>query len=309
MTMRIRRSQLAVPGSSPKMIKKAAESGADEVFLDLEDSVAPSRKEEARQHVIDGLRTLDWSGKTVSVRINGLDTGLAYREIIEIVEQAGEHLDTVMVPKIRRPEDVCFVDTLLGQIERRIGLSKRIGIEVLIETTEGLVNVEKVAFASPRLECLIFGAGDFAASLGVPSLNIGAQPHVYPGHLWHFPMMRIVVAAKAAGLQATDGPFGAYQDLEGLREVAQMAGALGFDGKWAIHPSQIDVVHQVFTPTEEEVRHARAFSEQYSDLATQGTGVTTIRGQMVDEASLKMAQEILRRAELIQGGKAPALVP
>ncbi len=307
--MRLRRSQLAVPGASPKMIRQAAASGADEVFLDLEDSVAPSRKEEARANVIEGLKNLDWSGKTVSVRINGLGTSLAYRDIIEIAEEAGEQLDTVMVPKVARPEDVYFVDTLLSQIERRTGLSRRIGIEVLIETAEGLVNVEKIAFAGLRLESLIFGAGDFAASIEVPSLNIGAQPISYPSHLWHFPMMRIVTAARAAGLQAIDGPYGAYQDLEGLRVAAGTARALGFDGKWAVHPAQIEVVHQLFTPTEEEVRQASAFVEHYSNLsAGSGTGVMTLGGQMVDEASLKMAQQVLRRAELAAGPRVGTLV-
>jgi citrate lyase subunit beta / citryl-CoA lyase len=307
--MRIRRSQLAVPGSSPKMIRQAAGSAADHVFLDLEDSVAASRKEESRRNVVEGLKTLDWGGKTVCVRINGLDTALAYRDIIEIVESAGERLDTVMVPKVRCPEDIYFVDTLLSQIEQRMGLKKRIGIEALIETAEGLVNVEKVAFSSRRLESLIFGPADFAASVGVPGLNIGAQPISYPGHLWHFPMFRIVTAAKAAGLQAIDGPFGAYQDLEGLRTAAEMARALGYDGKWAVHPAQIEVVHQVFTPSEEQVRHARAFAAHYSSLAAgDGTGAMAMDGQMVDEASLKMAQDLLRRAEMAEGARTAVLV-
>ncbi len=291
------------------MIRQAAASTADQVFLDLEDSVAPARKEEARHNVAEGLRTLDWASKTTCVRINGLETALAYQDIIEVVEAAGKNLDTVMVPKVRCPEDVYFVDTLLGQIEQRMGLDRRIGIEALIETAEGLVNVEKIAFASRRLETLIFGAGDFAASMGVPSLNIGAQPFGYPGHLWHFPMVRIVAAAKAARLQAIDGPFGAYQDMEGLRTVAQTARALGFDGKWAVHPAQIEVVHQVFTPTEEEVRQARAFMEHYDGIAADsGTGAITINGQMVDEASLKMARELLRRADLADGARRTVLV-
>ncbi len=307
--MRLRRSQLAVPGSSAKMIGQAAASTADQVFLDLEDSVAASRKEEARRNVAEALRTLDWGGKVVCVRINGLETALAYRDIIELVEAGGERLDTLMVPKVRRPEDVCFVETLLAQIELRMGLERRIGIEALIETAEGLVNVEKVAFASRRLETLIFGPADFAASLGVPGLNIGAQPVAYPGHLWHFPMFRIVAAARAAGLQAIDGPFGAYQDLEGLRAAAQMARALGFDGKWAVHPAQIEVVHRVFTPSEEEVRQATAFAEHYVSLVNgNGTGVTTVGGQMVDEASLKMAQELLGRAEMVERASRAALV-
>ena len=301
--MRLRRSQLAVPGSNAKMIRQAAASAADQVFLDLEDSVAPSEKERARQNVVEALTTLDWAGKVVCIRVNGLDTGLAYQDIIQVVESGGEHLDTVMLPKVRRPEDVCFVDTLLTQIEQRTGLNRRIGIEALIETAEGLVNVEKVAFSSRRLETIIFGPADFAASVGVPGLNIGAQPLNYPGHLWHFPMVRIVAAAKAAGLQAMDGPFGAYRDLDGLRASAEMARALGYDGKWAVHPAQIEVIHQVFTPSEEQVRQAIAFAEHYRGLSSgDGTGVTAVGGQMVDEASLRMAQELLRRAELVETG-------
>lgn len=304
MTMRLRRSQLAVPGSNVRMIGQAAASTADQVFLDLEDSVAPSQKEDARRNVAEALKTLDWAGKVVGVRVNGLDTGLAYRDIIQVVESGGERLDTVILPKVGRPEDICFVDTLLTQIEQRMGLNRRIGIEALIETAEGLVNVEKVVYASRRLETIIFGPADFAASVGVPSLNIGAQPLDYPGHLWHFPMVRIVAAAKAAGLQAIDGPFGAYQDLEGLRRVAQMARALGYDGKWAVHPAQIEVIHEVFTPSEEQVKQAMAFAEHYRHLANgDGRGVAALGGQMVDEASLRMAQELLRRADMVESAK------
>ncbi len=299
--MRLRRTQLAVPGSSMKMMRSAAASPADEVFLDLEDSVAPSEKEPSRAKIVEALKELDWTGKTVCVRVNGLDTKLAYRDIIEVVEAAGQYIDTIMVPKVRRPEDVYFVDTLLTQIEESVGIEKRIGIEAQIENAEGLVNVERTAFASPRLETIIFGPGDFAASMSIPNLSIGGHKMEYPGHIWHYVMSRIVVAARAAGLQALDGPYGSYTNLEGLRESAKMAFSLGYDGKWAVHPAQIEVINEAFTPPEDLMRQAQAFAERYQRATeVEGLGAVALDGQMIDGASLRMIHALQRRSDLIK---------
>src|SRR5450759_1533361 len=302
--MRLRRTQLAVPGSSMKMMSRASASNADEVFLDLEDSVAPAEKEASRAKIVQALKELDWTGKVVCVRINGLDTRLAYRDLIEVVEAAGQYIDTIMVPKVRRPEVVYFVDTMLTQIEEYVGIETRIGIEAQIENAEGLVNVDKTAFASPRLETIIFGPGDFAASMGVPSLSIGAHKMDYPGHVWHYAMSRIVTAARAAGLQAMDGPFGSYTNLEGVRASAQMARTLGYDGKWAVHPSQISIINETFTPSEELVKQAQAFADRYKRATEiEGLGAVALDGEMIDGASLRMVNELLRRAELTKSGK------
>lgn len=299
--MRLRRTQLAVPGSSIKMMRSAAASNADEVFLDLEDSVAPSEKEPSRAKVVQALKELDWTGKVVCVRVNGLDTRLAYRDIIEVVEAAGQYIDTIMVPKVRRPDDVYFVDTLLTQIEENVGIDRKIGIEAQIENAEGLINVDKTAFASPRLETIIFGPGDFAASMSIPNLSIGAHKTEYPGHIWHYVMTRIVVAARAAGLQAVDGPFGSYTNLEGLRDSAKMAFSLGYDGKWAVHPAQIDVINEAFTPSEDLVRQAMAFGERYIRATEiEGLGAVALDGQMIDGASLRMVHALLRRSDQIK---------
>jgi len=299
--MRLRRTQLAVPGSSMKMMSSASASNADEVFLDLEDSVAPAEKEASRAKIVQALKELDWTGKVVCVRINGLDTRLAYRDLIEVVEAAGQYIDTIMVPKVRRPEDVYFVDTMLTQIEENVGIKRSIGIEAQIENAEGLINVDRTAFASPRLETIIFGPGDFAASMSIPNLSIGAHKMDYPGHIWHYVMTRIVVAARAAGLQAMDGPFGSYTNLEGLRDSAKMAFSLGYDGKWAVHPAQIDIINDVFTPSEELVRQAVAFGERYKKATeVEGLGAVALDGQMIDGASLRMVHALLRRSDQIR---------
>lgn len=299
--MRLRRTQLAVPGSSMKMMRSAAASPADEVLLDLEDSVAPSEKEPSRAKIVQAIQELDWTDKVLCVRINGLDTKLAYRDLIEVVEAAGRHIDTIMVPKVRTPEDVYFVDTLLTQIEEHVGIERRIGIEAQIENAEGLINVDEIALSSPRIETIIFGPGDFAASMSIPNLSIGAHKMEYPGHIWHYVMTRIVVAARAAGVQAMDGPFGSYQDLESLRASARMAFSLGYDGKWAVHPAQIDVINDVFTPSEDLVRQAVAFAERYKKATeVEGLGAVALDGQMIDGASLRMVNALLRRSDLVK---------
>lgn len=285
-------------------MRSASASDADEVFLDLEDSVAPAEKEPSRAKIVQALQEFDWTGKVVCVRINGLDTKLAYRDLVEVVEAAGQHIDTIMVPKVRRPEDVYFVDTMLTQIEEYVGIDRKIGIEAQIENAEGLINVDQTAFASPRLETIIFGPGDFAASMSIPNLSIGAHKMEYPGHIWHYVMTRIVVAARAAGLQAMDGPFGSYTNLEGLRDSSKMAFALGYDGKWAVHPAQIDVINEVFTPSEELVRQAVAFGDRYKKATeVEGLGAVALDGQMIDGASLRMVHALLRRSDLIKQGE------
>jgi citrate lyase subunit beta/citryl-CoA lyase len=286
------------------MMRSASASDADEVFLDLEDSVAPAEKEPSRAKIVQALQEFDWTGKVVCVRINGLDTKLAYRDLVEVVEAAGQHIDTIMVPKVRRPEDVYFVDTMLTQIEEYVGIDRKIGIEAQIENAEGLINVDQTAFASPRLETIIFGPGDFAASMSIPNLSIGAHKMEYPGHIWHYVMTRIVVAARAAGLQAMDGPFGSYTNLEGLRDSSKMAFALGYDGKWAVHPAQIDVINEVFTPSEELVRQAVAFGDRYKKATeVEGLGAVALDGQMIDGASLRMVHALLRRSDLVKQGE------
>jgi citrate lyase beta subunit len=297
--MRPWRSELAVPGSSTRMIEKGIASDADVVFLDLEDAVAPSGKATARRTVIDGLGNGWWGGKVRAFRVNGLDTGAFYRDLIDVVEGVEGELDVVVVPKVNRAEDVHVVATLLTQIELNLGLRRRIGIEAQIESAEGLVNCESVAQASDRLEALTFGPGDFAASAGMPAAQIGvpdAWDARYPGHRWHYAMCRIVVAARAAGLRAIDGPFTDFRDLDGLRRSAETARGLGFDGKWCIHPAQIPIVNEVFTPSADEVAWARRVIAAYEDAAASGRGAVAIAGRMIDRASVRMARRTLSSA-------------
>ena len=299
MTQRIRRSrrvQLAVPASSEKMMAKAAGSQADHVFLDLEDSVAPREKVNARAKAIEALRTHDWTGKVRCVRINDLGTEWAYGDIIDVVEKAHDHLDTLMLPKARSAADVLFVDTLLTQIEKKLGLDRRIGIEVLIEEVEGMLNVEAIATASPRLESLIFGMGDYSASQGIdPTVIAGTSP--YPGDPWHYGRWKIAIAARAAGVDAIDGPFPGLRDVERYTEECRRGLLLGFVGKWALHPAQIEPALAVFTPDAEAVAKARRMVEGYRAAEAEGLGAVAIEGEMVDAASVRMVQDMLRRAE------------
>ncbi|HJP66876.1 MAG TPA: CoA ester lyase, partial [Actinomycetota bacterium] len=255
---RPRRSCLSVPGSSPKMLGKSSGLPADEVFMDLEDSVAPGAKEEARGNIIQALKEGDWTGKTVVVRVNGVYTRWCHRDVIEIVENAWQYLDCLMIPKVEYASDVQFVSTLLDQIEETVGIDKRIGLEVQIETATGITNIDEIATASDRAETLIFGPADMSASLGLPTVTAGLPMPGYPGDHWHFILMRILVAARNAGLQAIDGPYLVIKDLDGFREMALRARALGYDGKWALHPGQIDVLNEVFTPTQDEFEKAEA---------------------------------------------------
>jgi citrate lyase subunit beta/citryl-CoA lyase len=294
--VRPRRSCLSVPGSSPKMLSKAPGLPADEVFMDLEDSVAPLAKEEARGNIIQALKEGDWAGKAVVVRVNGVYTKWCYRDVIEVVENAGQFLDCVMIPKVEFATDVTFVAELLRQIEETIGLEKRIGLEVQIETATGVTNVDAIAAASDRTETLIFGPADMSASLGLPALTAGLPMPNYPGDHWHYVLSRILVAARNAGLQAIDGPYLVIKDLDGFREMASRARALGYDGKWALHPGQIDVLNEVFAPTQDEFDKAEAIVEAYEHATgVELKGAVMFGTEMIDEASRKMAEQLAAR--------------
>lgn len=295
--MRFARSVLAVPASNPKMARKGLSSGADVVFLDLEDAVAPDAKAVARKEVIRAIRELDWGGRPAVYRMNALDTPYFYRDVIEVVEAAGEALGTILVPKVERPEDLHTIDTLLGGVEAASGLEPgKIKLEAQIESAEGLVNIDAIGRASDRLQALHFGPGDYAASLRIPQASIGTMDEwdeAYPGHRFHYVMHRIVVAARAAGLRAVDGPVADYGDEEGLRKSSLRARSLGFDGKWCIHPSQIEVVNEVFSPTEREVEWAEKVVAAYEEANAAGSGAVSVDGKMVDAASIKMARNTL----------------
>jgi citrate lyase subunit beta / citryl-CoA lyase len=288
---RPRRTTLAVPGSSPRFLARARDLPADEVFLDLEDAVAPAAKREARPLVAEALRTGDWGPKVRAVRVNDARTGWAYGDVAEIVEQAGDCLDVIVLPKVTSPADINWLHLLLGQVEQAAGLpAGRIGIEAQIEDAAGLAAVEKIAAASDRLEALVFGPADFMASLGMRSLTVGAQPAGYAGgDAFHYAHLRILVAARAHGLQAIDGPFAAIGDVAGLQRSAASVAALGYDGKWVIHPSQIEPVNAEFSPAQDEYDRAELLLEAYDYYTGQGRGAAMLDGEMIDEASRKMA--------------------
>jgi citrate lyase subunit beta/citryl-CoA lyase len=303
---RLQRSTLAVPASNPKMVEKAADSAADVVFLDLEDAVAPPEKVQARKNCIDLLNGIDWraKGKSVSVRINGLDTHYMYRDVVDVMEQAGDRLDMILVPKVGTVGDLYMVEALVNQIEMGCGLTNRVGIEVLIETALGMANVEEIArwaaTHSTRVECLHFGVADYAASMRARTVNIGGLNPDYPGDQWHASITRMVIACRAYGLRACDGPFGDFSDPEALRAAARRAAALGCEGKWAIHPSQIEIVNEVFSPTEAEVTKARRILEALKEAEAAGKGAASLDGKMIDAASEKMANNLLAIADAIQ---------
>jgi citrate lyase subunit beta / citryl-CoA lyase len=291
---RPRRTCHAVPGSSERFLAKAPQLAADEVFLDLEDAVAPEEKERARDRVIEALKSLDFGATTVVVRVNGTDTPHYYRDLIAVVEQAGERLDAVMLPKVRTPGDVEMTAKLLTQLELACGYEVgRIGIEAQIEDATGLLACEAIAAASPRMETLIFGPGDYSAAVGIPVTTIGAAPEGYPGDHLNYVFSRLVIAARAAGIQAIDGPYARVGDDDGLRERSRLARALGMDGKWTIHPGQIAVVNEVFTPARAEWVRAEAMIAAY-ERATRGDGqgAAMFEGEMIDEANRKMAERI-----------------
>jgi malyl-CoA/(S)-citramalyl-CoA lyase len=312
---RLHRSELAVPGSNERMLEKAPLAGADMVFLDLEDAVAPDDKAQARINVIEALNRYDWSRCAVSVRINGLDTHFCYRDIVDVVEQAGDKLATLLIPKVGSAADIYFVATLLSQIEQARGL-KPINLHVLIETAMGMVNVEEIARACPeRMEAMVFGVADYAASTQARTTHIGgANPdysilsdpdasggrELYWGDQWHFAISRMVVACRAYGLRPIDGPFGDFSDPDGYRAAARRAAALGCEGKWAIHPSQIALANEVYTPTEKEVRHAQAILDAMQQAAREGKGAVSLNGRLIDAASIRMAENLIAKVDQIR---------
>ena len=278
------------------MLAKAPGLAADEVFMDLEDSVAPGAKEEARGNVVQALKEGDWTGKTVVVRVNGVYTKWCHRDVIHVIENAGDLIDCLMIPKVERASDVVFVAELLRQIEESTGLDKRIGLEVQIETATGLVNIHDIAQASERTETLIFGPADMSASLGLPTVTAGLPMPGYPGDHWHHVLMTILIAARNAGLQAIDGPYLVIKDLDGFREMATRSRALGYDGKWALHPGQVDVLNEVFTPTQDEYDKAEAILDAYRHATdVEMTGAVMFGNEMIDEASRKMAEQLATR--------------
>jgi len=297
---RARRSELATPASSEKMCAKAPSSGADLVFLDLEDACAPIVKESSRSIVVDALTGQDWGRVVRAVRVNGLETPWCFGDVVEVVTGAREHLDVIIVPKARSARDVWWFDVLLTQLEAKLGLTKRIGLEVLIEEAEGLSNAAEIAKASDRLEAIIFGAGDLSASMHARVDGNFDPVGPYPGDFWHFARVQILAAARGAGIDAIDAPYPAYQDPDGYRQAATHASLLGYDGKWAIHPSQIPIANEVFAPTEAEIADARDSVEVYRRSEAEGVGAIGREGKLVDAAHMRLAANVLHRAALAE---------
>ncbi len=313
-TSRINRSEQAVPGNNAHFMENAAKGDADVVFLDLEDAIAVDGKEDARKLVIEALHDLDWSGRSVSVRINGLDTEFMYRDVVDVVEQAGDKLDLLMIPKVGTAGDVYAIDALISGIEAAKRFTKPIGFEILIETALGMQNLHEIAAASPRIESLHFGVADFSASTQARTVNIGgANPNyhvltdpdengersVHWADMWHYAIARIVVAARANGLRPVDGPFGDISDPAGLEAQARRSAALGCDGKWVIHPSQMDAAHKIFSPSAEEVGRAEAVLDAMAEARRAGRGVASLNGKMIDLASVRQAENLVGKAASI----------
>ena len=327
-TPRLHRSELAVPGSNVRMLEKAPSLGADIVMLDLEDAVAPDDKPQARRNIISALNELDWSDCSVSLRINGLDTHYCYRDIVDVVEQAGQHLDSIMIPKAAGAGDVHLVATLLTQIEEAMGLRRKIALSVLIETAMGMVKCEEIATACPeRMEAMVFGVADYAASLQSHTTSIGGanpdyvvltDPNGTPdrerhwGDQWHYALARIAVTCRAHGLRPIDGPFGDFNDPEGYLAAARRAAVLGYEGKWAIHPSQIALANEVFTPDERLIDRTHRIIAAMKEAAAEGRGAVSLDGRLIDAASIRMAENLLAKLEQIEakenGTRRPAPV-
>jgi len=300
---RLQRSELAVPGSSPKMFEKALNSKADYIFLDLEDAVSPNDKITARENIIKALKEINWKekGKTISIRINSLDTHYMYRDVVDIIEQVGDRIDTILIPKVGTDSDVYMVDCLLTQIETSKKIKNKIGLECLIETALGMSNIKEIAKSSNRLEALHFGVADYAASLRARTIVIGGLNPDYPGDQWHHGLSQLVMTCRAYGLRAIDGPFGDFNDTDGYIASAKRAAAIGIEGKWAIHPSQIDLANKVFSPPETEVKKATRIIEELDKAAKEGKGAAQLDGRMIDAASARMAENIVNINKLIQG--------
>jgi malyl-CoA/(S)-citramalyl-CoA lyase len=312
---RLHRSELAVPGSAPAMFEKAAKSAADIIFLDVEDAVAPDDKEQARKNIVAGLNEVDWGTKTMMVRINGLDTHYMYRDVVDIVE-ACPRLDMILIPKVGVPADVYAIDMMVTQIEAAKKRTKRIGFEVLIETALGMANVEAIAQSSKRLEAMSFGVADYAASTRARTTVIGGVNPDYGvladkdadgkrayfwADQWHAAQTRMMVACRAYGLRPIDGPFGDFSDADGYIAAAKRAAVLGYEGKWAIHPSQIELANRVFTPSEAEVAKARRIVEAMQQAAKDGKGAVSLDGRLIDIASIRMAEALLDKAKAMAG--------
>ena len=296
---RARRCQLSVPGSSEKMMTKAAGLAVDHIFLDLEDAVAPAEKPSARGKIVEALNNLDFGNSVRCVRINDIETPWAYKDIIEVVTGAGENLDTIMIPKVKHAHEVKWVDILIHQIEQDIGLKQRIGIELLIEEVEGIQNVDEIATATPRLEAMVFGMGDYSASQGVDVKEaMSSGDSVYPGDIWHYQRQRVVIACRAAGIDAVDGPFRNFRDPESYEREATRAMVLGCVGKWAIHPAQVEIAQRVFSPTQEEVDRARKIVQAYDAAVARGEGAAQVDDAMIDAASVRLVQNTLDKANL-----------
>ena len=302
----MQRSMLFVPAVAWALIPKAAASDADAVCLDLEDSVPAQEKEASRANVVRAFKELDFGGRVRMMRMNGLDTPYAYRDLIDVVERVGDRIDLVMLPKANSPADVAFVATLLGQIESNHGYTRKIGLAVQIETAAGFINVREIAAASARIEWMIFGQGDFAASMRMPAADIGTMGEhdvLYPGHRWHAVMQAIVGAARANGLGCLDGPYAAFNDQKGFEQACRIARALGFDGKQCIHPSQLATANAAFSPSDSEAEYARRVVAAYDAAAAEGRGAVQLDGKMVDEANVRMARVVLDQVALMQRSK------
>lgn len=312
---RLNRSELAVPGSQPQMFEKAAKSDVDVIFLDLEDAVAPDEKLQARKNIIKALNEIDWGKKSISIRINGLDTHYMYRDVVDIVEQAGERLDLIMIPKVGTAADVYAVDMMVTQIEDAKGYKKRIGFEHIIETALGMQNVTEIAAASKRNESLHFGVADYAASTrarttiigGVnPDYSVLTDPNedggrdIHWGDMWHYALARMVVAARANGLRPIDGPFGDFSDPDGYRAAAKRAAVLGCEGKWAIHPSQVALANEVMSPSEGEVDRANRILSAMADAEAAGKGAVSLDGRLIDYASIRQAEVLIEKVKQIE---------
>ena len=310
--VRLYRSKLFVPGSRPALFEKAAAGAADVVCLDLEDAVAPADKDDARDNIVAALNQVDWGTKIVTVRINALDTNFCYRDVVALVEKGGERLDAIMIPKVGCAADIYAIDMLIAQASDFIGREKRIGLEVIIETALGLTNIDAIAGASKRLESLHFGSADYAASQRMRTTNIGGGNADYVmltdgadrarhwNDLWHYPLFRMVQAARAHGLMAIDGPFGDYGDADGFRAQAMRTAILGCEGKWAIHPSQIALANDIYTPPAKEVERAEAILAAMTDAQAKGMGAVALNGVLIDAASIRQAQNIVKQMAMIR---------
>ncbi len=312
--LRLYRSKLFVPGSRPALFEKAAAGPADVVCLDLEDAVAPSDKDAARDNIVQALNDVDWKGKTVTVRINGLDTHYCYRDVLALVEKGGEKLDAIMIPKVGKAADVYAIDMLITQASQHVGRKKKIGLEVIIETVLGLTNIDEIAGSSKRMESLHFGSADYAASQGMRTTNIGggnadyvmltdgpAAREKHWNDLWHYPLFRMVQAALAHGLMAIDGPFGDYSDPDGFRVQAMRTAVLGCEGKWAIHPSQVALANEIYTPPAKEVERAEAILAAMKEAQEKGMGAVALKGVLIDAASIRQAEGIVKQMRMIRG--------